>query len=292
MAASPLGLAPAPVSNLRRRPFALTPRRLEANRRNARHSSGPRTAAGKARVARNSIKHGFFVAQERWSPAQQRDYEETLEGLRDDFKPQGATEDGCVRVMAESYVRMATMFRYENIAALKEHRRCERELEGRIAAAEPSEAARLAAGREELRRQGLWRPTIPGPREAMAIVRYQGRLDRTIRHAASELKVLKTLRIGGSLAGPKSQKQSHCGEALRSEPERLEKALRAALAMEEIAKTNPSRAARAMVLSASRRTSTLAISRNESAKTNPLTPMFTGNRHERRRAEALAKRHR
>ena len=34
-------------------------RRLEANRRNALKSTGPRTAAGKARSARNSRKHGY-----------------------------------------------------------------------------------------------------------------------------------------------------------------------------------------------------------------------------------------
>jgi hypothetical protein len=320
MAASPLSIAPAIVSNLRRHPFALTPRRLEANRRNARRSSGPRTAEGKARVARNAIKHGFFVAQARWTSAQQRDYAETLEGLRDEFKPQGCTEEHCVRTMAGSYVRMATMLRYENLAALKEHRRRERDLEQRIAAAKPSEAARLAAGREELRREGLWQPTIPGPREAMALVRYQGQLDRTIRHAASELQVLKKLRIDGASTSAKAQKQSHCVAASRSGPEGLEKALRAAFALEEIAKTNRRETSSSGVLSrcgegprippsstikiaktnplraraagASRKTSSPAIRRTESAKTNPLTPMFTGNRHERRRAEALAKRHR
>ena len=119
MAASPLSIAPATVTSARRRRFVLTQRRLDANRRNARHSSGPRTMEGKARVARNAIKHGFFVAQKRWSPAQQRDFEETLEGLRDDLEPHGAAEEGCVSIMAESYVRMAAMLRYENIAALK-----------------------------------------------------------------------------------------------------------------------------------------------------------------------------
>jgi hypothetical protein len=37
-------------------------RRLAANRRNALRSSGPRTAAGKKRVARNALKHGVCAA--------------------------------------------------------------------------------------------------------------------------------------------------------------------------------------------------------------------------------------
>src|SRR5882724_10564135 len=37
-------------------------RKCAANRRNARASTGPRTAAGKARVARNARRHGLNVA--------------------------------------------------------------------------------------------------------------------------------------------------------------------------------------------------------------------------------------
>src|SRR5580704_3393505 len=82
----------SPTSNPRRRPMVITQRRVEANRRNARRSSGPRTSEGKARVARNAIKHGFFLAQERWTSRQHRDFEEILDGLRDDLKPQGILE--------------------------------------------------------------------------------------------------------------------------------------------------------------------------------------------------------
>ncbi len=32
---------------------------LEANRRNAQHSTGPRTSAGKSRSSENAVKHGF-----------------------------------------------------------------------------------------------------------------------------------------------------------------------------------------------------------------------------------------
>jgi hypothetical protein len=39
-----------------------TERKRAANRRNARSSTGPRTAAGKARVAQNALRHGLNVA--------------------------------------------------------------------------------------------------------------------------------------------------------------------------------------------------------------------------------------
>src|SRR5690242_17523524 len=39
----------------------LTPARLAANRANARASTGPRTAAGKARAAQNARRHGLRV---------------------------------------------------------------------------------------------------------------------------------------------------------------------------------------------------------------------------------------
>jgi hypothetical protein len=39
-----------------------TERKRAANRRNARLSTGPRTAAGKARVKQNALRHGLNVA--------------------------------------------------------------------------------------------------------------------------------------------------------------------------------------------------------------------------------------
>ncbi len=36
-----------------------TAAQLDANRRNAQHSTGPRTAAGKSRSSQNAVKHGF-----------------------------------------------------------------------------------------------------------------------------------------------------------------------------------------------------------------------------------------
>ncbi len=294
------------VSNLRRRPLVLTQRRIEANRRNAARSTGPLTAAGKARVARNAVKHGFFVAPEKWTPAQHHDFEQTLDGLRDELKPQGVGEESCVWTIAHSYVRMAAVLRYENIAALKYHQRQDRELNERIAEAEPTEAALLQARRERLRRSGLWGPTIPGPRDLRAIGRYAGSLDRTIRRTASDLEGLKSIRIGDPASTFKSQKQTHFEASPRSGPEArrrasaqrfdgLEPGQGPQLAPSrklENAETNPLRASASSASEAQSRTSHVMYEASENAKTNPLSSTFMGNRHARRMAKALAKRRR
>ena len=286
MAASPIGIAPA--TNARRRPLALTPRRIEANRRNAMRSTGPRSPEGKAKVARNAIKHGFFVAQERWSPSQHRDFEEILDGLRDDLQPQGVLEETCVQTMAQSYVRMAAMLRYENIAALKCHQQCEREVNERIAVADAAEAERLRAERDRLRRAGLWRPTIPGPREARAIIRYSASLDRAIRRATSDLEGFKSIRIGGT--SPTSKVRKRCEASPNSvlrlgEGPRMPSAAATKLQKQTHYSVSPRSGPEA---AEGPRMAPLAISEN--AKTNPLSSMFTGNRHARRRAKALARR--
>ncbi len=300
MAACPVDLTTPSTS--RRRPIALTQRRLEANRRNAARSTGPRTPDGKARVASNAIKHGFFTALERWTPAQQRDFAETLDGLRDDFKPQGALEESCVATIAESYVRMAAMLRYENIAALKHHQQRDRELDQGIASANAVDAVRLQARRNRLRRAGLWRPTIPGPREARAIIRYEGCLNRAIRRAASELQGLKNMRIGGTSPRSKMQKQTHYSASPNSGPEALRRAFAQRFDVPASPNSGPEALRRAFAqrfdvpaspnnhpeaAEAPRSTPTSEV---KNAKTNPLTSMFPGNRHERRRARALAKR--
>jgi hypothetical protein len=285
MAACPVT---TPLSNLRRRSLVLTQRRIEANRRNAARSTGPRTAEGKARVARNPIKHGFFVAPERWTPEQHRDFEETLDGLRDDLKPQGALEENCVSTMAQSYVRMASMLRYENIAALQYHQRRDRELNERIAGADTAEAARLKAQRDKLRRAGLWRPTIPGPREAMAIARYAGSLDRTIRRAASHLESLRNLRTGGTSSIGKSQKQTHYSASLRSGAEAAEGPRTQAPGAVKLQKQTHFERTPPSGVGLGKGPRVASSSAAENAKTNPLSSMFMGNRHARRRAKALA----
>ena len=147
MATISVGSIPLQRSILKRPPLRLTAQRLAANRRNAARSTGPRSVKGKARVARNAIKHGFFADAQRWSEQQHRDFAQLFAGLCADFRPQSERDETSVAVVADCYVRMAAVWRYESIAALKEHQRAEREMNQRIATATLGSGAAGGASR-------------------------------------------------------------------------------------------------------------------------------------------------
>ena len=70
-------------------------RKAEANRRNAQHSTGPKTDEGKARSSKNSITHGIFVTKflDGATPETVAEIEELAEGLREYYKPESIVEE-------------------------------------------------------------------------------------------------------------------------------------------------------------------------------------------------------
>jgi len=69
-------------------PHALSEKKLKANRENAKKSTGPRTARGKANSRRNALKHGLFARH--WSDfgvlgEDQREYEKLLNDFCDQY---------------------------------------------------------------------------------------------------------------------------------------------------------------------------------------------------------------
>jgi len=82
-----------------------TEAQIEANRRNAAKSTGPRTPEGKARVRRNATRHGLcsgiaLMAEE--GPDYGREFDLLHEDLRIEHQPNGPTEDILVFKMAQS----------------------------------------------------------------------------------------------------------------------------------------------------------------------------------------------
>src|SRR5262245_25963602 len=67
-----------------------SPAKAEANRRNAQRSTGPRSAAGKARVARNAYQHGLSLSISDQQSV--RELAEWIETLKLEFDAAGHAE--------------------------------------------------------------------------------------------------------------------------------------------------------------------------------------------------------
>ena len=76
----------------------VTPRKIEANRRNAQRSTGPLTHRGKRTSKFNAVTLGLFAKHvaipicDGYKP--ERDFEALLDNLHQDFQPAGVYEDG------------------------------------------------------------------------------------------------------------------------------------------------------------------------------------------------------
>ena len=91
-----------------------SPRKLAANRRNALQSTGPRTAAGKARSAQNHpLVHGLLARGALLPTEDRREFERFARAFRDDCKPVGFRQHHQVERMIIHAWRLARVPRME-----------------------------------------------------------------------------------------------------------------------------------------------------------------------------------
>jgi hypothetical protein len=77
-----------------------TERKIEANRQNAQHSTGPSTPEGRAAVRLNGLKHGLCaetIVVPGEDPAQ---FEAMLDAYRAEYQPATPTDEFLVRQLA------------------------------------------------------------------------------------------------------------------------------------------------------------------------------------------------
>jgi hypothetical protein len=80
--------------------------RIETNRENAKHSTGPVTEAGKKKVSLNALRHGL-TSQLVVMPYEDLEaYRSHLKSFLDEYHPQGPTEASLVQTLADSTWRM------------------------------------------------------------------------------------------------------------------------------------------------------------------------------------------
>ncbi len=95
----------------------VSPRRIEANRRNALRSTGPKTPEGKRMVRWNALKHGLLAKEVVIGAGEgeesQAEFENLLAQLRAEWQPEGIREEMLVEKMAVSYWRHRRALRCE-----------------------------------------------------------------------------------------------------------------------------------------------------------------------------------
>jgi hypothetical protein len=89
--------------------------KIEANRRNAQQSTGPKTAEGKATSAKNELKHGIFVKQILQGAADEEvsEIELLAQEIRDCYQPVGKLEEMLVEKIVVENVRYARILGFE-----------------------------------------------------------------------------------------------------------------------------------------------------------------------------------
>ena len=88
-------------------------RQINANRENARHSTGPITPEGKARSSANAIRHGLLARQIVLPFEDRAQYLELLAALEAEHQPEGPLETYLVHQMASSQWRLQRLTRIE-----------------------------------------------------------------------------------------------------------------------------------------------------------------------------------
>ena len=95
-------------------------KQIEANRRNSRRSTGPRTRTGRAESKLNAMKHGLLAADLVVRGEDPNEFARVFENLANEFQPQGPLEEQLVERVATCMWRLrrlcgieAGIFQYE-----------------------------------------------------------------------------------------------------------------------------------------------------------------------------------
>jgi hypothetical protein len=83
--------------------------RVEANRRNALLSTGPKTDAGKQASSRNAIKHGFYTSTLLLPEEDHTQFEALCDRFLDEYRPEGLEETDLVEEMVTLKWRLARL---------------------------------------------------------------------------------------------------------------------------------------------------------------------------------------
>ncbi len=121
----------------------ISQKQLDANRRNALKSTGPKTPQGKAAVRLNALQHGLHAQEFVLSSEEQAEFDRTLAAFLDELRPNDPAGTALVRQIAEASCRIALLRAYETQLLNESLRKLTRSLKKKYRSLTPRQ--RLAA---------------------------------------------------------------------------------------------------------------------------------------------------
>jgi len=165
--------------------------RVEANRRNAQKSTGPRTEAGKARVSQNALKHGLRSERNPLDPAtdttlpiERDEFLATLSAFTAEFNPQTPLETRLVERLAQLDLRLNRAMRLETAQLDQSAVR----IIAREGGAFPQDDPRARDN------YLLMRSFLDAGTALTLIARYESRLSRDFARTLAQLRQVQSLR--------------------------------------------------------------------------------------------------
>ena len=176
--------------------------KLEANRRNATRSSGPKSSEGKKRSRLNALKHGILTSEllilEGPNAEDARAFNELLAALRQDFAPEGALEDLLVEKIAVCFWRQRRVLKCEAGLAIHDLALAFRQNRGYTG--NPTDPILGLLNEKENYFSGHM--TIPLSENLDRLLRYETSVQKQLAHTINQLERLQRSRKGESVHAP------------------------------------------------------------------------------------------
>ena len=174
-------------------------RQVEANRRNALRSTGPRTPAGKRAVARNAVKHGLLSRELVLPEESQLVLEELRVRLRANLQPVGTLEDVLVDRIVASIWRLRRLGRVETeLSTFRRYRDAAAGAKSYETFLEETNLELFHRADEPLRARAF----EADERSFTNLLRYETAIERGLYKALHELLRLQALRAGQAVPPP------------------------------------------------------------------------------------------
>jgi hypothetical protein len=178
--------------------------KIDANRRNAAKSTGPRTAQGKAASSRNGLTHGLSANKHILLDEDPEEFLLLLKDLYDRFQPVGLAEERLVQRIAAAQWRLDRVFPME--ASIYRNRLRE------VAEEDADQQRKYAFEKECAEFEGRPAPREPAPfdegdllarafdadcvapNSLAKLARYEGALERSLDRTLRQLKAFQAAR--------------------------------------------------------------------------------------------------